>query len=100
MQLRRGSQWVSFSWRLIEQESLLLGYRNGIVIEGDGSGGGLALLWDDEVTISIRQMSKHFIDVFVESNGNWPLWPFTGFYREPNTGRRQISLDLLVEFVE
>ena len=59
-----------------------------------GLAGGVALLWDDSLTINIRDKHYYFIDVDV-SGPEMELWRFTGFYGHPDTGQRDESWALL-----
>lgn len=61
--------------------------------------GGVALLWDDSVTVHVRKTDYFFIDVDLSSPGVDP-WRFTGFYGHPETGQRHISWDLLRSLVQ
>lgn len=50
-----------------------LHFKSGIFVDPIGRAGGLALLWDDTVDITLRSMSKNHIDVFVkqDSGAHW-----------------------------
>ena len=50
-------------------------------------GGGLVLLWKEEIRITVEDSSKYCIDVLVEKNTPRE-WRFTGFYGEPAIARR------------
>uniref|UniRef100_A0A2N9HFG8 Endonuclease/exonuclease/phosphatase domain-containing protein n=1 Tax=Fagus sylvatica TaxID=28930 RepID=A0A2N9HFG8_FAGSY len=60
----------------------------------DGRGGGLALLWSDDVRISINNYSRFYIDGDI-SDGAGVSWSFTGFYGDPVTANRVRSWQLL-----
>ena len=57
-------------------------------------GGGLALFWDDSVTVHVQSYSLFHIDVSVFQDEGVP-WRFTGFCGHPETGLRSRSWSLL-----
>lgn len=61
--------------------------------------GGLALLWDDSLVVSVRQVEYFFIDIDINTSGV-DSWRFTGFYGHPDTGQRHFSWDLLRSLVD
>ncbi|CAM8888420.1 unnamed protein product [Rhodiola kirilowii] len=69
-----------------------LGYSNCFSVGRKGLGGGLALLWNDEVDVSLRSYSKAHIDVFVKAEIGFRL---TLFYGDPRANRREESWNLL-----
>ena len=56
-------------------------------------GGGVALLWWDNVDVDVQTSSPHHIDALINQNG--VIWHFTGFYGHPETSRRGESWDLM-----
>ena len=56
--------------------------------------GGLALLWSNDVKISINNYSRFHIDGDI-SDGAGVSWSFTGFYGDPVTANRVHSWQLL-----
>ena len=62
-------------------------FRNKWSVESGNRGGGLVLLWKEEIRITMEDSSKYCIDVLVEKN-TLQEWQFTGFYGEPVTTRR------------
>lgn len=56
--------------------------------------GGVAMLWDDTISVHVRKTDYFFIDVDITSPRLVP-WRFTGFYGHPETGQRHLSWDLL-----
>ncbi|BFG24483.1 hypothetical protein CerSpe_107570 [Prunus speciosa] len=56
--------------------------------------GGLAILWHDGVTVSLRSYSKGHIDVFIEGVEHIGF-KFMGFYGHPETHFRKHSWELL-----
>ena len=75
--------------RLKRKLDFQLGFEVPIV----GLGGGLALLWCDNVDIDIQTSSPHHIDALLNQNGI--VWRFTGFYGHPETLKRGESWDLM-----
>ncbi|XVF53612.1 hypothetical protein PTKIN_Ptkin05aG0112400 [Pterospermum kingtungense] len=49
-----------------------------------GSGGGLAMLWTEDIKLEIMSYSVHHIDVVIHED-NEKSWRFTGFYGYPET---------------
>ena len=60
---------------------------NKWVVHSSNRGGGLVLLWKEDIRITVEDSSKYYIDVLVEKNTPQE-WRFTGFYGEPVTNRR------------
>lgn len=71
-----------------------LGFSNLARFDRVDRAGGVALFWDDSVSIQVRQVDFFFIDADVIYPGSDP-WRFTGFYGHPETGQRHRSWDLL-----
>lgn len=68
---------------------------NGVGVEARGRSGGLALLWDKKVTISIQSYSLNHIDAIVFPDNSTAPCRFTGFYGEPDQAHRKRTWDLL-----
>ncbi|KAK1356400.1 putative endonuclease/exonuclease/phosphatase [Heracleum sosnowskyi] len=81
------------SWQF-ENMKRALGFSNGIGVSRKGLSGGLALLWKEDVIVSLRSYSMTHIDAFV-SGLNIPPWRFIGFYGNPDSGLRVHSWNLL-----
>ena len=71
-----------------------LGFLHIVHFDCINQSGGVALLWDDSVTLQIRKVDYFFIDVDVLSPGVGS-WRFNGFSGHPETGQRHVSWDLL-----
>ena len=56
-------------------------------IESENRGGGLVLLFKEEIRITVEDSSKYCIDVLVKKNTSQE-WRFTGIYGESVTARR------------
>jgi len=73
-----------------------LGFPNGVGVGTFGHGGGLALLWMNEVCVKLQSYDKLHIDVVVvDPTSDAELWRFTGFYGEARRQRRHRSWELL-----
>ncbi|GKV19445.1 hypothetical protein SLEP1_g29706 [Rubroshorea leprosula] len=73
-----------------------LGFKNCFTIDRVGTGGGLAMLWQDGVILSLLSYSQNHIDMEVLG---WreQRWRFTGFYGHPERSNRRRSWALLRE---
>ena len=69
-------------------------FMSGLILPSDGSSGGLALFWRNEVIVHIQNYPSSHIDAFVDGGvDGW--WHFTGFYGNPETSRQCESWSLL-----
>ena len=71
-----------------------LGFCGKLVVDCDGKKGGLCLLWDKSIDVSLLSYSRFHIDVHV-SIPRGVSWRFTGMYGHPDSGQRQHSWNLL-----
>ena len=75
-------EWLRSRWR----------FNNCVAVESTGRGGGLALLWLNEVKVDVQSFSRHHIDAIIgDGNEERGKWRFTGFYGEPDINKRQES---------
>ena len=72
-----------------------LGLKCGVAVDSRGSSGGLALLWDEEMDITLNSMSLGHIDVLVKSKKEGDMWYLTVFYGNPVKEKRKESWRLL-----
>lgn len=70
-----------------------LHFAHCFTIDCNGRSGGLYLLWNNNITCTLRSYSVHHIDMSVISNG--VNWQFTGYYGHPERSRRMFSWNLL-----
>ena len=70
-----------------------LNFQNGFKVPRIGLGGGLALLWGDNMDVDVQTFSPHHIDAMI--NQNDVIWHFTSFYGHFETSQRGESWDLL-----
>lgn len=68
-----------------------LDYTHGIIVPSDGWSGGLALLWKEGTDIRFKSFSNLHIDMVVHDMLSSDPWHATGFYEQPNSGKRDIS---------
>ncbi|KAK3188889.1 hypothetical protein Dsin_028450 [Dipteronia sinensis] len=71
-----------------------LGYSGKLVVNSDGSKGGLCLFWSDLVDISLLSFFRFHIDVQVQSHRN-KFWRFMGFYGHSTAQQRHHGWTLL-----
>uniref|UniRef100_A0A2N9FK76 Reverse transcriptase domain-containing protein n=1 Tax=Fagus sylvatica TaxID=28930 RepID=A0A2N9FK76_FAGSY len=80
--------------RKLEFLRVKFGMRGCFGVNRKRFGGGLALFWDDSVTLHIQSYSLFHIDTHV-IQGDGATWRFTGFYGHPEAGLRVRSWALL-----
>jgi hypothetical protein len=80
--------------RSIEWLRIKLGFHGALGVNRARFGGGLALLWSNEVSVQIQSYSPSHIDAEILPNDG-ASWRFTGFYGNPDHHRRIESWDLL-----
>lgn len=56
------------------------GFQNLFVVDGVGRSGGLALFWDEDIDVQIKNYSKRHINAKVIMKSRGVPWMFTGFY--------------------
>ena len=62
-------------------------FTNRWTVISENRGGGLVLLWKDTIDLIVVDLSKYYIDAFVDKFSE-QAWRFTGFYGELVTWRR------------
>ncbi|GMI64383.1 hypothetical protein HRI_000107600 [Hibiscus trionum] len=72
-----------------------LGFSQGFDVSSNGSGGGLSLAWNREVSVSLRSFSNSHIDADITVASSPSTWRFTGFYGNPVERLREDSWNLL-----
>lgn len=73
-----------------------LGFPNGWGVGSRGRGGGLALLWTNDVCVQLKSYDKLHMDAMViDPDTGGELWRFTGFYGESRRELRHRSWDLM-----
>ena len=61
----------------------------------DGRSGGLALFWDESLSVTILDSCQRYIDVSVTNEGAGIEWRSTFVYGEPRVENRQNMWDHL-----
>ncbi|XP_019178832.1 PREDICTED: uncharacterized protein LOC109173967 [Ipomoea nil] len=83
----------------VEEVRIKLGFEGKVCVERIGIGGGLAFLWRDKDTASLRSYSNNHIDMDITLPGR-SGWRMTGFYGEFDRSRRHITWNLLRQLKE
>lgn len=84
---QNGETVRSLKWRI--------GMRNCLAVDGVGSGGGLALFWDESVHLDLLSYTNRHIDVLVKEDGSAMQWRCTFVYGEPKAHERHNMWTLL-----
>ncbi|GKV22985.1 hypothetical protein SLEP1_g32779 [Rubroshorea leprosula] len=71
-----------------------LGFDQCFAVDCVGRGGGLAMLWRDDFSLTISTFSQSHLDVEIVDPGEGK-WRLTGFYGRPEAARRKESWTLL-----
>lgn len=71
----------------MQEKAKRLRYQNCFAVNREGLGGGLALLWNEEVIVDIKSYSKHHVDAVVHSE-NGSYWRCTGIYGHPESEKK------------
>ncbi|XP_043815337.1 uncharacterized protein LOC122724442 [Manihot esculenta] len=82
----------------MEQIKSLLRFSHCFSVDCVGIGGGLCLMWKDDVKLAITGYCSNFIDS--TSGDGSDCWRFTGFYGCPESGRRRTSWNLLRDLAD
>ncbi|KAL8158598.1 hypothetical protein V2J09_000135 [Rumex salicifolius] len=72
-----------------------LGFSSAFTVDCMGRSGGLCLLWDNDVDLSIRSYTTHHIDASISFGGSDQAWRFTGVYGWPSGGEKHQTLNLI-----
>ncbi|CAM8902040.1 unnamed protein product [Rhodiola kirilowii] len=75
-----------------DQLKMKLGFRNCFTVSCRGKSGGLAVLWADDVNLSICNFSRWHVDMVIADVSPFRL---TLFYGDPATTKRKFNWDLL-----
>ncbi|XP_042974662.1 uncharacterized protein LOC122306298 [Carya illinoinensis] len=82
------------SWQM-ERIRVSMGFGCCFTVPSEGRSGGLALLWKNEVNLSIKSFSFFHIDAKISEIDNGLEWKFTSLYRHPETEKRVETWSLL-----
>ena len=71
-----------------------LHYSNGLEVPRVGLGGGLLLLWKDDIDVTLLHYNTNIIDCYMKCNGR-PSWHSSAFYGAPECHNRTHTWKLL-----
>jgi hypothetical protein len=60
-----------------------LGLKHAFVVDGHGKSGGLALLWDESIKLSVLSYGMHYIDTLIWDGDHHASWRGIFVYGEP-----------------
>jgi hypothetical protein len=89
-----GASETKMDKRRIEKFRWMLGLTNLVFMECAGKSGGLALFLRSGVDVSLKAISKYYIDVDI-AGPNDEVWRFTGIYGEPQTEKKDSTWAVL-----
>jgi len=72
-----------------------LGLKNCLTVKKEGTGGGLALFWDDSIVVDLQSLGEHHIDVLIRAGLNSTQWRGTFIYGEARVQDRPKMWDLM-----
>ncbi|KAL8138861.1 hypothetical protein V2J09_004862 [Rumex salicifolius] len=72
--------------RKMEAMRLKLGFVGVFIVDYIGRSGGLSLMWDDGMKVTVKSYTDHHIDVTISLNDSDQEWRFTGVYGWPKGG--------------
>ncbi|GAV76858.1 Exo_endo_phos domain-containing protein, partial [Cephalotus follicularis] len=80
-----------------EMEAICIktGFKNCFTVNADGRRRGLALLWNEELDLSIQSFSTSHIDLVIKLIGRDGYWRLTGIYGKSETHIRHETWSLL-----
>jgi hypothetical protein len=74
-----------------------LGSLSMFMVDCVGKGGGLALLWGDDILVDIQNYSQRHVNGVITTPISDVQWKFMGFYGHLEVAKRQEAWDLLKE---
>nr|TKW09857.1 hypothetical protein SEVIR_6G128700v2 [Setaria viridis] len=100
---RQSDDWVrNLRWRLELQ--------NCLTIKGEGKGGGVALFWDEGLTVDLQSMGEHHIDVLLKmslsapwlmiGDSNEAMWSFEHFSSTRRRERQMLDFWEVLSYCE
>ena len=78
----------------MRKKSYELHFANCFAVSREGMWGGLAMLWNSEITVEIKFFSCHHINAVVYSEKG-SYWRCTGIYGHPEAAKKQHTWKLL-----
>ena len=79
---------------VIEKVRRKIQFAHKFVVPRPNKGGGLALLWKEDIQLDVQTSSNNHIDAVVDQ-GMDDAWRITGFYGNPDSANREDSWSLL-----
>ncbi|KAL2894806.1 hypothetical protein RDABS01_010715 [Bienertia sinuspersici] len=76
-----------------------LGFKNGVMVDARGRAGGLAMMWSDDLDVTLRKMGEKFIDVTIKEASNF-TWRLTGVYGWSEGNQKHKTWNLLQDLGE
>lgn len=77
-------QEIKLMARRMERLKFRLGFDCCLAIDSEGCSGGLTLMWKNDVLLTVKSFSKHYIDTRVREIE----WQLTGIYGHPETAKK------------
>jgi hypothetical protein len=72
-----------------------LGLKGFDGISSQGKSGGLALYWDESLSVNVLDINERWIDAYVRLSDDEPMWRVTFVYGEPRVENRHLMWDSL-----
>jgi hypothetical protein len=66
-----------------------LKFDNMFMVESVGRSGGLAMLWSNDLLLSIQNFSRRHINGTIIRKSNGDEWKLTGFYGQPDATKER-----------
>lgn len=66
-----------------------IGLKGCLAVGSDGNSGGVALFWDETISVKLLGMCNRLIDVQVQESPSSPPWRITFVYGEPRVKDRK-----------
>ena len=72
-----------------------LQFNGGLGISGDGRKGGMGILWNNEVKVSIQSYGHNYVDSILQESDTLEPWRFTLLYGEPTSSNKEETWRLM-----
>jgi len=74
-----------------------LGDYYGFFVDARGRSGGLALLWDKHLALTVLSHSFHHINTTLQWHTHDPVWRFTGVYGWPENEHKHRTGEMIAD---
>jgi hypothetical protein len=81
--------------KCLEKIRIKIGFGNVFGVDSVGRSGGLALFWNDTMSVEIQNFSCRHINAIIGPDVRNRQWKFTGFYGHPVPWKRKEGWDIL-----